>query len=64
MNCVYGNKKRDKFLMVRKQKRSEKLELVHTYVWGLDQAQYLGGSHYYVTFIDDANRKTWVYCIR
>jgi hypothetical protein len=22
------------------------------------------GSHYYVTFIDDATRKTWVYCIR
>ena len=23
-----------------------------------------GGSHYYVTFIDDATRQTWVYCIR
>ena len=22
------------------------------------------GSHYYVTFIDDVNAKTWVYCIR
>jgi hypothetical protein len=24
----------------------------------------LGGSCYYVTFIDDATRKTWVYCIQ
>ena len=32
---------------------------MHTYVWGP-----LGGSHYYVTFIDDATRKTWVYFIQ
>jgi hypothetical protein len=37
---------------------------VHTDVWGLDHLSSLGGSHYYVTFIDDATRKTWVYSIR
>ena len=37
---------------------------MHTYVWGLAQVSSLGGSHYYVTFIDDATRKTWVYYIR
>jgi hypothetical protein len=37
---------------------------VHTNVWGLAQVSSLGGSCYYVTFIDDATRKTWVYCIR
>ena len=52
------------FLTVGKQKKSEKLELVHTDVWGPAQVQYLGGSRYYVNFIDDATRKTWVYCIR
>jgi hypothetical protein len=40
------------------------LELVHTDVWGPAQVSSLGGSRYYVTFIDDATRKTWVYCIR
>ena len=37
---------------------------MHTKLWGPDQVQYFGGSCYYVTFIDDATRKTWVYCIR
>ena len=63
-NCVYGKQKRVRFLRVGKQKKSEKLELVHTDVWGPAQVQSLGGSRYYVTFIDDATRKTWVYCIR
>ena len=35
-----------------------------TDVWGLDQVSYLGGSHYYITFIDVSTRKTWVYCIQ
>ena len=37
---------------------------MHTNVWGPYQVQSLGGSRYYVAFIDDATRKTWVYCIR
>ena len=37
---------------------------MHTDVWGPSQVSSLGGSHYYVTFIDDATRKTWVYCIK
>ena len=31
---------------------------------GSTQAQSLGVSHYFVTCINDATRKTWVYCIR
>ena len=62
--CVYGKQKRVSFLKAGKQNKSEKLELVHTDVWGPVQVQSLSGSHYYVTFIDDATRKTWVYCIR
>jgi hypothetical protein len=63
-HCVYGKHKRVIFLRVGKEKKSERLELVHTDVWGPAQVSSLGGSHYYVTFIDDATRKTWVYCIR
>jgi hypothetical protein len=62
--CVYGKHKRVRFLRVGKEKKSEKLEVVHTNVWGPTQVSSFGGSRYYVTFIDDATRKTWVYCIQ
>jgi hypothetical protein len=61
---VYGKHKRVGFLRVRKENKSEMLDLVHTNVWGPAQISSLGGSHYYVTFIVVAARKTWVYCIR
>jgi hypothetical protein len=37
---------------------------VNTDVWGPYQVSSLGVSCYYVTFIDYATRKTWVYYIR
>ena len=63
-HCVYGKDKRVRFLKVGKEKKSKKLELVHTDVWGPSQVSSIGASNYYVTFIDDAIRKTWVYCIQ
>jgi hypothetical protein len=63
-HCDYGKRKRVRFHRVRNEKKSERLELVHTDVWGPAQVSSLVASHYYVTFIDDATRKTWVYCIR
>ena len=63
-NCIYGKHKRVRFLRVGKQKKIETLELVHTDVWGPSQVQSLSGSHYYVTFIVDATRKTQVYYIQ
>ena len=35
-----------------------------TNLWGPAQVSSLGGSRFYVTFIDDATRKTWIYCIQ
>jgi hypothetical protein len=61
---VYGKHKRVRFLRVGKEKKIERLELVHTDVWGPTHVSSLGGSCYYVTFFYDATRKTWVYCIR
>lgn len=37
---------------------------MHIDVWDLSHVSSLGGSSYYVTFIDDATRKTLVYCIK
>ena len=44
-----------------KEKKNEKLD---TNVWGPTQVSSLGGSHYYITFIDDSTRKVWVYFLR
>jgi hypothetical protein len=63
-HCVYGKHKRVGFLKVEKEKKSKRLELVHIDVWGLAHVSSLGDFCYYVTFIDDATRKTWIYCIR
>ena len=57
-NCVYGKQKRVRFLRIGKEKKSEKLELVHTVVWGPAQVSSLDGSRYFVTFINDETRKT------
>ena len=51
-------------MKIRKENKSERLELVHTDVWGPAQASSLGESHYYVIFIDGTTRKVWVYFVR
>ena len=63
-NCIYGKHKKVRFLRVGKEKKRGKLELVHINVWGPTQVSSLSVSHYYVTFIDDASRETWIYCIK
>ena len=40
------------------------LDYVHTDVYGLVQTTSLGGSVYFVSFIDDNSRKVWVYFMR
>ena len=50
-NRVYGKQKIVRFLRVGKEKKSENLELVHTYIWGPAQVPSLGGSHYYVLLL-------------
>jgi hypothetical protein len=40
------------------------LELVHNNVFGPVSVPSLGGSLYYVSFIDDISRTTWIYLLR
>lgn len=60
-DCVFGKQKKVTFSKVGKPPKAERLELVHTDVWGQTQVPSLGGSSYFVTFIDDATKKLWVY---
>ena len=63
-SCVLGKQKKVSFVKTRVKPKSERLELVHTDVWGPAPVGSVGGSLYYVTFIDDATRKVWVYFMK
>ena len=61
---VLGKQKRVTFTKTRRTPKAEKLELVHTDVYGPTTIASLGGSHYHVTFIDNSTRKVWVYFLK
>ena len=52
------------FTKVGRALKPKKLELVHTDLWGPSPMESLGGSQYYITFIDDSSRKVWVYFLK
>ena len=52
------------FLKTGRTPKVEKLELVHTDLWGPSPVASLGDSRYYITFIDDSSRKVWVYFLK
>ena len=56
-SCILGKQKKASFLKTGKIPKAEKLELVHTDLWGPSSVASLGGLRYYITFIDDLSRK-------
>ncbi|KAH9753489.1 Integrase catalytic domain-containing protein [Citrus sinensis] len=62
-HCVVGKKTRVKFGTTNHNTR-EILEYVHSDVWGPTKTASIGGSHYFVTFVDDFSRRVWVYTMR
>ena len=63
-DCIFGKQKQVSFTKISKTPKAERLELVHTDVWGPSPVSSLAGSLYYVTFIDDSIRKLWVYFLK
>ena len=61
--CVLGKQSRVKFKTAR-HKIEKILDDVHSDVWGPTRELSLGGSQYFVTFIDDFSRKVYVYFIK
>ena len=60
--CLFGKQHRVSF-QKKSTRKLEKLELVYSNVCGPMQVDSLGGNKYFVTFINDASRKTWVYLL-
>ena len=55
-SCILGKQKNVSFLKTGRTPTTEKLELVHTDLWGPSPVASLEGSRYYITFIDDSSR--------
>jgi len=62
-NCVYGKQNRVSFPSGGKRAK-EILELVHSDVFGPVKFPSLGNLLYYVSFIDDFSRNTWIYFLK
>ncbi|KAF2347659.1 Integrase catalytic core [Trinorchestia longiramus] len=63
-NCCDGKSHRLHFSRVDQRKVRKPLELIHSDVCGKINPSSLGGGSYFVTFIDDYSRYTWVYIIK
>jgi len=62
-NCVYG--KQNQVIFPSSGKRAKQiLDLVHSDVFGPMKVPSLGKSMYYVSFIDDFSRNTWIYFLK
>jgi hypothetical protein len=62
--CALGKQHREEFPVHTEKRKYDILELIHTDVCGPMQTRSLGGASYFVIFIDDRSRYTWVYFIR
>jgi transposase InsO family protein len=62
-HCIYGKQSQVRFPS-RATMENRILELVHSDVFGPVTMASLGGSLYYVSFIDDFSRNTWIYFLR
>ncbi|KAL6333534.1 hypothetical protein AAG906_028719 [Vitis piasezkii] len=56
-SCILGKQKNVSFLKTGRTPKTKKLELVHIDLWGPSPVASLGGSRYYITFIDDSSKK-------
>ena len=56
-SCILGKQKNVSFLKIGKTLKAKTLELVHIDLWGPSTVASLGGSRYYITFIDDSSKK-------
>jgi hypothetical protein len=63
-DCILGKQKRVRFQTNGRTPKKERLELIHSDVWGPTTVSSIGGKKYFVTFIDDHSRKVWVYFLK
>jgi hypothetical protein len=63
-NCVVGKQHRKEFPQRKSLRAKKVLELVHSDFYGPINSSLNEGKRYFITFIDDCSRKTWVYFLQ
>ena len=56
-----GKSARNKFPKTVTRRATKIVELIHSDLCGPSPTKYLGGAYYFIMFIDDFSRKTWIY---
>ena len=56
--CALGKQHRDEFPVHKEKQERETIELIHTDVYGPMQNTSLGGTRYFLIFVDDKSRFT------
>jgi transposase InsO family protein len=62
-HCVLGKQTRVKFGTAIHQTKGI-LDYVHSDVWGPTKTASMSGKHWFVTFVDDYSRRSWVYTMK
>ena len=62
--CILGKQHRESFPISNSHRVRALLEIVHSYLCGYMQTPSIGNSLYFITFIDDYSKKTWVYFLK
>ncbi|KAJ4817458.1 polyprotein [Rhynchospora pubera] len=62
--CAYGKQSRLPFPKDHAMRASQVLEIVHTDLCGPMETESFGGSKYFLLFIDDFSRMTWVFFLK
>ena len=58
--CIFGKQNREKFLVGKSYRACTPLEIVHSDIFVPMQISSMVGCNYFLNFIDDFTRKTWV----
>jgi hypothetical protein len=62
--CIFGKKHRESFPFGKSYRAKDPLEIVHLDICGPMQTPSIGGNTYFLTFIDDFSRNTWIYFLK
>jgi transposase InsO family protein len=62
--CIFDKQHRESFPVGKSYREKSPLEIVHLDIFGTMQTPSIGGSTYFLTFIDDFSRKTWIYFLK